>query len=76
MQIFPASNKKKLVILPNTAKKGLSKFIFNKFIRFENGVSESSKDIVSESPQQGTLIVNLMQILICIKLILQILKYL
>ena len=51
---FPASNKKKLVILPNTAKKGPLKFIFNKLVRFENGVSESSKDIVSESPPQDT----------------------
>lgn len=54
MQIFPASNKEKLVVLLTGAKKGPLKFIFNKLIRFENGVSESSKDIVSESSQQGT----------------------
>ena len=55
MQIFPASNKKKLkksLILTQHCQKGSFKIIFNKLIRSENGVSESSKDIVSESPQQ------------------------
>ena len=55
MQIFPASNKKKLkklLILTQRCQKGSFKIIFNKLLRFENGVSESSKDIVSESPQQ------------------------